>query len=115
LVYAKLKERASKDSDVAIKIFSPGSACAVGSGGNEELLEELRSFGTDIILCPFLTAKVPAEIYEEVSTDGFIIHVAGLTISSSLWSYILAPLETLDHQPLIGCFSVMTVHSRTRR
>ena len=64
LVYARLKERASPLGDVAIKIFYPGTKC---TNGTSDLTDELVEFRTDIILCPFLTAKIPAELYKRVS------------------------------------------------
>ena len=64
LCYARLKERASPLGDVAIKIFYPGTKC---TNGTSDLIDELVEFNTDIILCPFLTAKIPAELYKKVS------------------------------------------------
>lgn len=77
LCYARLKERASPLGDVAIKIFYPGTKC---TNGTSDLIDELVEFDTDIILCPFLTAKIPAELYKRVSHHTshhhrpFIIH-----------------------------------------
>ena len=64
LDYARLKERSSPQGDVAIKIFYPGTQC---TDGTSDLIQELVEFRTDIILCPFLTAKIPAELYNRVS------------------------------------------------
>jgi len=63
LVYARLKERASPMGDVAFKIFQPGTKC---TNGTAELIAELVEWKTDIILCPFLTAKIPSELYQKV-------------------------------------------------
>jgi hypothetical protein len=63
LVYARLKERASATGDVAIKIFFPGTKC---TNATSDLIAELVEFRTDIILCPFLTARIPADLYKRV-------------------------------------------------
>jgi hypothetical protein len=66
LVYSKLKERASASGAVAIKVFSPGTKCTPNDG-HSAFISELVDFRTDVIVCPFLTAKIPSEIYSKVS------------------------------------------------
>ena len=66
LVYSKLKERSSETGAVAIKVFSPGTKCTADDG-TSGLIAELVEFRTDIIVCPFLTAKIPSELYNKVS------------------------------------------------
>jgi hypothetical protein len=85
-----LKERASPLGDVAIKIFYPGTKC---TNGTSDLIDELVEFNTDIILCPFLTAKIPAELYKKVSH--FTLPSSFTIINLSLSPTTMAPTSNI--------------------
>lgn len=106
LVYARLKERASAKGDVAIKIFFPGTKC---TNGTSDLIDELVEFGTDIILCPFLTAKIPSELYKRVSN--FIHFTQSLPHTPNLHKPYLH--ESYSHKLYLHTlFTTYSIHAK---
>jgi hypothetical protein len=73
LVYTKLKDRAGPKAVVVIHIFAPGGKCTNGQNDEKVLMEALSKVKPHMIICPFLTTKVPPVVFNSVSPSVIFI------------------------------------------
>jgi hypothetical protein len=67
LVYTKLKDRAGPNGRVVVHIFAPGGKCSTGQNEEQVLMDELQKVKPHLVICPFLTSKVPDVVFNRVS------------------------------------------------
>lgn len=64
-IYTWLKDAGLGTTSLSVVVYSPGKNSSPLK--EEELLLDVDRFAADVILCPYLTTKVPSVIYEKVS------------------------------------------------
>lgn len=69
LVYTKLVDRAGPKGRVVIHIFTPGGKCISGQDEELALMNALSKFKPHMVICPFLTTKVPDAVFNSVSIN----------------------------------------------
>ena len=64
-IYTWLRDAGLDTTSLSVVVYSPGKNQSPQR--EEELLLDVDRFAPDVILCPYLTTKVPQCVYEKVS------------------------------------------------